>query len=123
MNGHYGEDLWGLATHPTRLEFITSGAENRIYLWDMESHKLTKQYHAEYPLTFVNYAPNGKRIAAATKYGIVYIFNDKLQIEKELDEEADPDKDIIGNLKFSPNSDVLAVTYNFPYNNIILYDA
>jgi len=44
-------------------------------------------------------------------------------MEKELDEEADPDKDIIGTLKFSPNSDVLAVTYNFPYNNIILYDA
>jgi microtubule-associated protein-like 6 len=33
----------------------------------------------------------------------------------------DPDKEIVSLVKFSPNSDMLAVCYCPPYNEIVLY--
>jgi hypothetical protein len=41
----------------------------------------------------------------------------------ELDDESEPDKDIIGTLKFSPKSDKLVVTFNPPHNHILVYDS
>lgn len=36
--GHV-EELWGLATHPSRAQFVTCGQDKLVHLWSAESHQ------------------------------------------------------------------------------------
>ena len=54
--------------------------------------------------------------------GKVTIYNpDSLEVLAVISEFIDPDKDIISLVKFSPNSEILAVAYSLPYNLIVFY--
>ena len=33
------EELWGLATHPSRAQFVTCGQDKLVHLWIVESHQ------------------------------------------------------------------------------------
>lgn len=33
------EELWGLAMHPTRAQFVTCGQDKLVHLWSSESHQ------------------------------------------------------------------------------------
>lgn len=39
MRGHYEGELWGLATHPTKEEYITVGQDNFLAIWDIKQRK------------------------------------------------------------------------------------
>ncbi|XP_043292679.1 echinoderm microtubule-associated protein-like 2 isoform X3 [Cervus elaphus] len=38
VQGHM-EELWGLATHPSRAQFVTCGQDKLVHLWSVESHQ------------------------------------------------------------------------------------
>lgn len=38
FQGHTDE-LWGLAVHPLKLQFLTCGHDKLVSLWDSESHQ------------------------------------------------------------------------------------
>lgn len=33
------EEVWGLATHPNREQFVTCGQDKQVHLWSVESHQ------------------------------------------------------------------------------------
>lgn len=39
LQGHTDE-LWGLATHPWKPQFLTCGYDRQVSLWDSSSHQL-----------------------------------------------------------------------------------
>ena len=43
MRAHYEGELWGLATHPVKEEFVTIGQDNMLAIWDIKTRK-QKQY-------------------------------------------------------------------------------
>jgi WD40 repeat protein len=38
QQGHV-EELWGLAAHPSRAQFVTCGQDKLVHLWSSESHQ------------------------------------------------------------------------------------
>jgi WD40 repeat protein len=38
LQGHV-EELWGLATHPSRAQFVTCGQDKLVHLWSSETHQ------------------------------------------------------------------------------------
>lgn len=39
MRSHYEGELWGLATHPIREEFVTIGQDMMLAVWDIKTRK------------------------------------------------------------------------------------
>ena len=39
MRGHYNNELWGLAVHPSKQVFYTVGEEGVLAKWDTPSRK------------------------------------------------------------------------------------
>ena len=39
MKGHFNGELWGLAVHPMKDEFITVGEDFMLYKWDIKARK------------------------------------------------------------------------------------
>lgn len=39
MRSHFEGELWGLATHPSKEEFITIGQDNMLAIWDIKNRK------------------------------------------------------------------------------------
>jgi microtubule-associated protein-like 6 len=39
IRSHFDGELWGLATHPTREEFVTVGQDNVLAIWDVKTRK------------------------------------------------------------------------------------
>ena len=36
LQGHFGGELWGLATNPTNSTIATAGGDKYVRLWDIE---------------------------------------------------------------------------------------
>ena len=39
MRSHFEGELWGLAAHPGRDEFVTVGCDNILAIWDIKTRK------------------------------------------------------------------------------------
>lgn len=39
MRSHYEGELWGLATHPVKEEFVTIGQDMMLAIWDIKTRK------------------------------------------------------------------------------------
>jgi microtubule-associated protein-like 6 len=39
MRSHFEGELWGLAPHPTRAEFVTVGQDSVLAIWDIKTRK------------------------------------------------------------------------------------
>lgn len=39
MRSHFEGELWGLATHPVKEEFVTIGQDNMFAIWDIKTRK------------------------------------------------------------------------------------
>ena len=63
MQAHGCRELWGLSTHPTRDEFVTSGDDSTIRLWDAKSFAQVKCVRMDSPSRTISYSPDGKLIA------------------------------------------------------------
>lgn len=63
FSGHYLHELWGLAVHPTRHEFITTGDDSTLRVWDMATKQLTRLARLPTKARACAIAPDGAVVA------------------------------------------------------------
>jgi microtubule-associated protein-like 6 len=63
LEGHGGDELWGLSVNPTREEFCTVGDDCLLKVWDNLSHTSVTTVTLEMPARCCAYSPDGKHIA------------------------------------------------------------
>jgi echinoderm microtubule-associated protein-like 6 len=122
MQGHYYGELWGLTVHPNNSTFYTVGEDQLLAHWDSNNKRIIKQIELKSPSKTCHISPNGNFLAVGGLNGKVQIYgSNNLNFISEFYEFLDPDKETITEVKFSPNSDVLAVAYCPPYSSIVFY--
>ncbi|XP_064149901.1 echinoderm microtubule-associated protein-like 2 isoform X2 [Loxodonta africana] len=68
VQGHV-EELWGLATHPSRAQFVTCGQDKLVHLWSVESHQPLWSRCIEDPACSAGFHPSGSVLAVGTVTG------------------------------------------------------
>jgi WD40 repeat protein len=63
MQSHGCRELYGLATHPTKDEFITSGDDATIRLWDTNACTQIRCIRMDSPSRTIAYSPDGRFVA------------------------------------------------------------
>lgn len=119
MQAHGCRDLWGLATHPTKEEFVTSGDDSTIRLWDARSFTQSKCVRMDSPSRTIAYSPDGKLVAvgfgcggkksrgkASAKDGSFVVLNAS---DLKLVHGGQDSNEAIRFVKFSGDSKILAV--------------
>ncbi|XP_029316950.1 echinoderm microtubule-associated protein-like 1 isoform X8 [Cottoperca gobio] len=66
--GHTDE-LWGLAVHPTKPQFLTCGYDRQVCLWDSSSHQLIWTKSMEDAAQSAGFHPSGAVVAIGTQTG------------------------------------------------------
>ncbi|KAM6912638.1 echinoderm microtubule-associated protein-like 1 isoform 1-T1 [Xenentodon cancila] len=66
--GHTDE-LWGLAVHPWRTQFLTCGYDRQVCLWDSSSHQLIWTKCMEDAAQSAGFHPSGAVVAIGTQTG------------------------------------------------------
>ncbi|EQC41165.1 hypothetical protein SDRG_01142 [Saprolegnia diclina VS20] len=119
--GHYQDELWGLAVHPdmTKHEFCTVGDDKTLRVWDAV-HKMQLRVKAfeciARSCAYSNAAPYwiavglGGRIEAGRKhpkYGTLIVVKDDETFAMVFEDK--PSKEWLSEIKFSPNNTMIAV--------------
>jgi len=85
--GHYfGGEVWGAATAPNSLEFVTSGGDKTIRKWNIETRRMIAATDPlENDIRSIDWSPNGKFIVIGDYKGFIITFNAKTlkQIDKK----------------------------------------
>ncbi|XP_028385782.1 echinoderm microtubule-associated protein-like 2 isoform X2 [Phyllostomus discolor] len=68
IQGHV-EELWGLAAHPSRAQFVTCGQDKLVHLWSVESHQPVWSRAIEDPARSAGFHPSGSVLAVGTVTG------------------------------------------------------
>jgi len=68
IQGHLDE-LWGLATHPSKPIFVTCGSDERMFLWDADGHEVLWYKHLKEPAQSASFHPTQPILAVGTKSG------------------------------------------------------
>ncbi|KAL6105613.1 eml1 [Pungitius sinensis] len=68
MQGHTDE-LWGLAVHPWKPQFVTCGYDRQVCLWDSSSHQLIWNKSMEDAAQSAGFHPSGGVVAIGTQNG------------------------------------------------------
>ncbi|XP_016791719.3 echinoderm microtubule-associated protein-like 2 isoform X5 [Pan paniscus] len=68
VQGHV-EELWGLATHPSRAQFVTCGQDKLVHLWSSDSHQPLWSRIIEDPARSAGFHPSGSVLAVGTVTG------------------------------------------------------
>jgi len=114
LNGHSNE-IWGLATHPTRPIFVTSAYDGLICCWDSETNLPipNKTIETKERFTCMTFSNDGKLIAAGTASSKVYLIDfDTFDIvHKETIKKAYKNAPIeqVGCVCFNPKDSLLVV--------------
>lgn len=63
------------------------------------------------------------QLAVGQKNGIVLVFDaSNMSILRKIADHKNPDRDVVGTVKFSPDGNTLAVGYSPPISKVYLYD-
>ncbi|RHY27115.1 hypothetical protein DYB32_007513 [Aphanomyces invadans] len=131
MCGHSVDELWGLATHPTKQEAVTVGDDKWLRVWDLTTTRVLRSVKLECMARAVTYSPDGKLIAVglggqvpgkdkANKHpkcgGVVVLVASDLSKAFERNDT----KKWIADVKFSPNGSTLAIASHD--SSVVLYD-
>lgn len=117
LHGHGARELWGLAAHPTKEEFITTSDDSTIRLWDAKSCSMVKCVKLDIPSRCVAYSPDGKVVVlglgngkrtkkGASKDGTILVLDSHNL--KSLHETKDSNE-AIRCVRFSSDGKILAV--------------
>ncbi|KAK2088704.1 Echinoderm microtubule-associated protein-like 2 [Saguinus oedipus] len=68
VQGHV-EELWGLAAHPSRAQFVTCGQDKLVHLWSSETHQPLWSRIIEDPARSAGFHPSGSVLAVGTVTG------------------------------------------------------
>jgi len=104
-SGHFDE-LWGLATHPTKQLFVTGGKDQTIRSWDIENRKLLNCNVLKAEVCCADISTDGVHVVAGLENGeVVILETDSLKLLQNLKV-----KDVkIDDVKFSPDGTLLAI--------------
>ncbi|KAL4483877.1 hypothetical protein ABPG72_006252 [Tetrahymena utriculariae] len=121
--GHYDQELWGLAVHPDSKSYFTSGEDKLLCKFDVSSRKIISKTVLQYASKTLAISPDAKYLAVGMKNGLVLILDPKSLSEiAQIKEFINPDKDLVSYMKFSPDSKQLLVAYSPPISNVLGFD-
>ena len=118
LQGHGHRELWGLTTHPKKDEFITTGDDGTLRIWDSKNFTMLKKINIDAPSRAVAYSADGTLIAIgfgngsrsknklSTKDGAFTILNTS---DNKIIHEGKDSNEPIRVLKFSNDGKLLAV--------------
>jgi microtubule-associated protein-like 6 len=119
VSGHYRDELWGLAIHPSKPEYATVGDDKFVRIWSMEDNKCIKKTELENMGRAIAYSPDGKSIAVGLGGVVAGGRNKKNRLNgalKVLSEddlsisgEASDSKEPVTDVKFSGDGKTLAL--------------
>ena len=127
LNSHHSDELWGLACHSTRPEYVTCGEDFLLARWSLQTKNQIKQVSLKYQAKVLAINEKKNEIAVGCKNGRVLILDyEGLKTSKEIP----VCNKAISELKYSPaclengprnGTELLAVgTHN---GKIYVYDA
>ena len=132
-SGHHKGETWGLSCHPTKREYCTVGDDAILRIWDVKTKKLRSAGPAMLKLKSkartVAYSPDGTKIAVGfgapvSRGGKKDKNEGSFAIYNEADmatlHEARDSKQLIADIKFSPDGKTLAVGSHD--NSVYLYN-
>jgi echinoderm microtubule-associated protein-like 6 len=80
--GHATGELWGLATHPTRDEFATSGDDKTLRIWSIRTNEMINRRTLPIASRTVAYNPTGSLLAVGMQDGSVGLLDSsKLRVK------------------------------------------
>lgn len=86
LQGHSDGEVWGLAVHPQKYQYVTCGGDYILRKWDAINHQMIA--HSEklnYDVRAVDWAPkDGQFIIAGDMKGKVLLFDVNLKLMKQL---------------------------------------
>lgn len=119
--GHSGEELWGMAPHPMKDLFATTGDDSILRVWDVYTHVCNSTVTLEMPSRCCAYSPDGRKICigfgspkklSARQYDGKWIIMDTEDFQ--IVHEARDSTKWLTECKFSPNGEFLAIgSYDF----------
>jgi microtubule-associated protein-like 6 len=119
LQSHGCRELWGLAPHPTKPEFVTAGDDCTIRIWDSRSNAIVRTIKMDAPSRAVAYSPDGKFLVIGFGSGkkltgkkkvnkngaFIVLSTTDFKLATEVKDSAEP----IRCVKFSSDSKLLAV--------------
>lgn len=63
VQAHYDGELWGLAVHPVKPEYVTTGDDCILRVWDATLRKQIKSVQLQTRARAAAYSPDGSQIA------------------------------------------------------------
>ncbi|TMW58376.1 hypothetical protein Poli38472_009935 [Pythium oligandrum] len=63
LSGHFAYELHGLAMHPTKREFCTTGDDKTVRIWDMNARRVVRMALLDAPTRACAYSPDGSLLA------------------------------------------------------------
>ncbi|GMH46698.1 hypothetical protein TrVE_jg371 [Triparma verrucosa] len=126
--GHNRGELWGIATHPTKLEYATVGDDMVLRIWDVATKNLRKapcSVELKSMARVVAYSADGTKIAVGLgggdkkdkAEGSFRVFNEE---DLSVLHESKDCKQFVTDIKFSPDGKLMAVGGRD--NSVFLYD-
>ncbi len=116
LEGHGGDELWGLSVNPTREEFCTVGDDCLLKVWDIASRTSVTTVTLEMPARCCAYSPDGKRIAVGfgspkkifdRQFDGKWIVIDT--IDYQVSHEARDSNKWLREIKYSPNGNFIVI--------------
>ncbi|KAM9466957.1 echinoderm microtubule-associated protein-like 1 isoform 2-T2 [Clarias gariepinus] len=103
--GHTDE-LWGLAVHPLKLQFLTCGHDKLVSLWDSESHQPLWTKTLEDAAQSAGFHPSGAIVAIGTQTGRWLVLDTET---KDLVTVHTDGNEQLSVMRFSPDGNFLAI--------------
>eukprot|EP01033_Poteriospumella_lacustris_P007987 gene7987-5748_t len=116
--GHSFGELWGLAVHPTRDEFVTVGEDKTVRLWSIRSKEQTNIRSMPEAARAVAYAPSGGVVCIGLVDGTVSLMDPNTQNLRVYQSWKHSSK-MVNDIKFSNDGSLLAIAS--ADTNIYLY--
>jgi microtubule-associated protein-like 6 len=116
LEGHGGDELWGLAVNPVKEEFCTVGDDAFLKVWDLINHTVVISVSLEMPARCCAFSPDGKKLAigfgcprklAPRQFDGKWIVMDT--DDYQISHEARDSNKWLTDIKYSPNNELIAI--------------
>ena len=127
VQGHFAFEVWGLAMHPIRKEYVTVGDDQTVRVWSIAHRRVLRQTRLDTIGRAIAYDPSGTKIVVGLggrvgrgrqkKDGAFVVLD---EVDLKIVHEARDAKQWISDVKFSPDHNTLAIASHD--NNLYVYD-